>query len=174
LTYRSFPTILAELDTARTLVQFPVSFDPDESDVRDLWMPPKMVEDLLKKDSTRAAEFPQALKGFLKRFIIGKPIDNCQYMKSWKLDIFELRVINMPRGSRWRIFGGFGDLNKFVAFNHKPRSHFGGREDPRWNIEVQKAADRWEDHFPGCHRMRSRPFSNCATNADDIPVGECL
>lgn len=152
---------------------FPVLFDPDECDVRELWMPPALVTTLTQKDPKKARDYCANVRAYLGRFVKGDPrIDNCDYMKLLKSDIFEMRVQNQKRGEKLRIFGAFGEVDKFVALFCRYRHYFGGRSDPKWDHEINRAIACWDDLFPGCHRMKARPFSNCVSNGVDIPIGE--
>ena len=116
-----------------------------------------------------ARDYAANIRAFLGRYIKGKLIDNEDYMKSWKEDVFELRIQNQKRGDRTRIFGAFGKPDTFIAFFRRPRSYFGDETDPRWDGAVYKVVDRWEAMFPGCPRVPARPFSNCVTfNCFDV------
>jgi hypothetical protein len=132
LTYKSFNAILQEklAPATHTLMVFPVIFDPDESDIRELYMPPALVETLAQNDPKKARDYCANIRAFLKRYIIGAEIDNHDYMKSWRDDIFEMRVQNQKKGERVRIFGAFGAPDKFVAFFRRPRNYFGDKYDP--------------------------------------------
>lgn len=149
-----------------------MSFDQDESEKRDLFMPPALVTTLNQNDPKKAREYTANIRAFLGRYVKGKKIDNKYYMKSWKEDVFELRVQLQRRHEALRIFGAFGGPDKFVAFFRKPRSAFGDRFDPNWDKAVYRTVDEWAAMFPGCRRVPALPFSNCITfNADDYFVG---
>jgi len=99
-------------------------------------------------------------------------VDNRDYMKCWKEDIFELRVQNQKRKDRLRIFGAFGNADKLIAFIRKPRSYFGGRDDPRWDEVIYQTVDQWDQYFPNCRRVPAVPFPNCVTaNCYDMDTG---
>ena len=80
-----------------------------------MFMPPALGEWLYQSDRKKSLNFKANIRGFLGRFVKGELVDNEDYMKSWKLDVFELRVQNQPRGERVRIFGGFARPDTFVA-----------------------------------------------------------
>jgi len=166
LTYKSFNAMLQEnlAPATRTLMVFPVIFDPDESDIRELYMPPALVETLAQNDPKKARDYCANIRAFLKRYIIGAEIDNHNYMKSWRDDVFEMRVQNQKKGERVRIFGAFGAPDKFVAFFRRPRNYFGDRYDPKWDREIERTVEAWDSMFPGCRRVAARPFSNCITS----------
>jgi hypothetical protein len=105
------------------------------------------------------------IRGFIGRYVKGGEIDNEDYMMRWKEDVFELRVQTQrrKRNERLRIFGAFGKPDTFVAFFSKPRSWFGGKEDPRWDEAIYRVVGEWDEMFPNCRRVRARPFSNCLT-----------
>ena len=129
-------------------------------------MPPALQITLTQSDPKKALNYNANIRAFLGRYVKGKEnekIDNENYMKSWKEDVFELRVQNQPRKQRIRIFGAFGRPDTFIAFFSKPRSWFGGKEDPRWDEAVYRVVREWDEMFPGCRRVPARPFSNCLT-----------
>jgi len=104
------------------------------------------------------------IRAFLGRYVKGRLVDNHDYMKSWKEDMFELRVQNQRRSESLRIFGAFARPDTFIALFQRPRSYFGDASDPRWDQEIYRAVDLWDTIFPGCRRIPSRPFSNCVTS----------
>jgi hypothetical protein len=164
LTYKLFDTILADKLAKQELVPPGVSFDPDESEKRDLYMPPALRTTLQQVHPKMARDYASNIRAYLGRFIKGKEvIDNEDYMKSWKEDVFELRVQNQKRSDRLRIFGAFGKPDTFIAFFRRPRSHFGGKDDPKWDDAINRVVDEWNAMFPGCQRVPARPFSNCLT-----------
>lgn len=175
MTYKSIDSKLAEL-LAKTQLGgpklvpvLPLSPDPDASDVRDLLMPPLLLAELSKSDPRKTRDYNANVRAFLLRFVLGKLIDNQYYMKSWRDDVFELRVQLQKRKEALRIFGAFPKADIFVAIISKPRSYFGDRNDPRWDEIINKTIDRWDALLPGYHRITARPFSNCVTaNAYDV------
>jgi hypothetical protein len=143
--------------------------DPDQSDQRDIFMAPALYQWLYQSDRKKTVEFKANVRGFLKRYVIGDFIDNEDYMKSWRDDIFELRVQLQPRRERIRIFGAFAKPDVFVAIHQRPRSAFGGKNDPRWNVAIERVIDEFTALFPQHRPILSRPFSNCVTfNAYDV------
>jgi hypothetical protein len=132
-------------------------------------MPPALVETLTQNDPKKARAYTANIRAFLGRFVSGGHIDNQDYMKSWKEDVFELRVQNQRPGERLRIFGAFGRPDTFVALFRKPRSSFSDMNDPEWDKAIYRVVDEWNAMFPGCRRVPSRPFSNCVTfNCTDV------
>ncbi len=117
----------------------------------------------MQNDPRKAMDYNANIRAFLVRYVKGDKIDNWDYMKSWKEDVFELRVQNQRRKERLRIFGAFGKPDKFVAFFRKPRSAFGGKEDPKWDEAIYRVVKEWDEMFPGCRRVLARPFHNCLT-----------
>ncbi len=126
-------------------------------------MPPALKITLTQNDPKKALNYNANIRAFLGRYVKGNNIDNEAYMKSWKEEVFELRVQNQPRKQRIRIFGAFGRADTFIAFFRKPRDWFGGKEDPRWDECVYRVRREWDEMFPGCLRVPARPFSNCLT-----------
>jgi hypothetical protein len=131
--------------------------------MRELFMPPALRETLQQIHPKMARDYAANIRAFLGRYVKGKTIDNEDYMKSWKEDVFELRVQNQKRNQRLRIFGAFGRPDTFVAFFRKPRKYFGGTDDPKWDEAIYGVIDAWNAMFPGCHRVPARPFSGCLT-----------
>jgi hypothetical protein len=135
-------------------------------------MPPALLNTLSQVHPKMARDYAANIRGFLLRYVEGELIDNFDYMKSWKDDVFELRVQNQKKGQRLRIFGAFGRPDTFIAFFRKPRDDFGGKDDPKWDASIHRVMDEWNTMFPGCPRVRSLPFSNCVTfKAYDIFAG---
>jgi hypothetical protein len=163
LTYKLFSTILREKLNLGQFVRAPIFFDPDESEMRELFMPPALRETLQQVHPKMARDYAANIRAFLGRYVKGKEIDNEDYMKSWKEDVFELRVQNQKRGDRLRIFGAFGRPDTFIAFLRRPRKHFGGKDDPEWDNAIYRVVDEWNTMFPSCPRVSARPFSNCLT-----------
>ena len=166
LTYKLFSTILGEhLGAAPPqLVRFVPLFDADESEKRELFMPAALRTTLFQNDPKKARQYTANIRAFLGRYVKGEEIDNEDYMKSWKEDVFELRVQNQRKGERLRIFGAFGRPDTFVAFFRKPRNYFDGKDDPRWDGAIYRVVDEWNAMFPKCRRVPARPFSNCITS----------
>jgi hypothetical protein len=163
LTYKLFSAILESKIASGELIRAPVVFDPDESEKRDLFMPPALRETLQQVHPKMARDYAANIRAFLGRYVKGREVDNLDYMRSWKADVFELRVQNQKRGQRLRIFGAFGRPDTFIAFFRKPRDHFGGREDPEWDKAIYRVVDEWAAMFPNCRRVPACPFSNCLT-----------
>ena len=55
-------------------------------------MLPALYEWLYQSYRKRTADFKANIRAFLKRFVVGQEVDNVDYMKSWKDDVFEFRV----------------------------------------------------------------------------------
>ena len=132
-------------------------------------MLPALYEWLYQSYRKRTADFKANIRAFLKRFVVGQEVDNVDYMKSWKDDVFEFRVQIQPRRERTRIFGAFIRPDIFVAIHWKFRLDFGGEDDPKWDAAIQRVVDEFQRLFPGQPMVRSAPFSNCVTsNAYDV------
>ena len=146
-------------------MKLPLAFDPDESEKRELFMPPALRITLTQNDPRKTMNYNANIRAFLGVYVKGGRINNQDYMKSWKEDVFELRVQNQrrKRNERIRIFGAFGKPDIFIAFFSKPRSWFGGKEDPRWDEAIYRVVREWDEMFPGCRRVPACPFSNCLT-----------
>lgn len=171
MTYKSFDDILEERLQGRrpSLARLPLVFDPDESERRELFMPPALVTSLTQNDPKKALHFTANVRAFIGRYVKGDEIDNDAYMKSWKADVFELRVQNQRKNERLRIFGAFGRPDTFISFFSKPRSSFGDKYDPKWDQAIDRVIAEWDEMFPGCRRIPARPFKNCVTfNAYDV------
>jgi hypothetical protein len=145
------------------LVRLPLVFDKDESEKRELFMPPALAQTLQQNDPKKARMYTANIRAFLGVYVKGEEVDNQDYMKSWKDDIFELRVQNQRRGERLRIFGAFGRPDTFIALFRRPRGYFGDSSDAKWDQEIARAVAAWDSLFPGCCRVPARPFSNCLT-----------
>jgi hypothetical protein len=178
LTYKSINTTLMELRDPDTLggpklvPVLPLVADPDQSDIRDMLVPPPLLAELTKNNPKKSLNYNANVRAFLLRFVLGEEIDNDAYMKSWRDDIFELRVQLQKKRESLRIFGGFAKADSFVALLSKPRAYFGGKDDPRWDEIIGKTMAKWDALLPGCHRVTARPFSNCITaHAYDVHEG---
>ena len=147
---------------------FPSGPDPDQSDVREMLMPPILWNELQKNSPRKTLHHNANVRAFLSRFVLGGEVDNLYYMKSWRDDVFELRVQMPKRKEALRIFGGFARPDTFIALTSKPRREFGGMNDPNWDKVIEKTMAMWDAFLPGCRRVSSRPFGNCVTaNAYD-------
>jgi hypothetical protein len=170
LLYKLFSNRLDELVNDQKLVRLPLVFDPDQSERRELFMPPALRTTLEQRSPKKAMDYNANIKGYLGRYVKGDWIDNQDYMKNWPpTDAWELRVQNQRKGERLRIFGAFGRPDTFIAFFRKDRSWFDTDSDVRWEWAMNEVGGLWESTFPGCPMMKARPFSNCVTfNATDV------
>lgn len=144
--------------------------DADESEVRELLMVPALHDWVYQGDRSKTVNYKANIRAFLKRYVVGKEVDNENYMKCWRDDIFELRVQIEPGRENTRIFGAFAKPDLFVAF-HPPklRSEFGRKSDRRWDRAIERTIKEFDALFQGHHRVRAEPFSNCITaNAFDV------
>jgi hypothetical protein len=161
--------MLAEREAAKTLVRFMPILDPDESEIRELFMVSHLHRWLYQSDRKKTAKYKANIRGFLKRYVIGGNVDNEDYMKTWRADVFEFRVQLQPRREHTRIFGAFVKPDVFVAIHQKLRSYFKNKDDPRWDRAIDRVTSELATLFPGHTAMRSVPFSNCITsNVFDI------
>jgi hypothetical protein len=164
LTFKSISDMLEVLERRGHLRRFIPSMDPDESDVRDIYMLPALHDWLYQSDRKKTADFKANIRGFLKRFVVGLEVDNADYMKSWKDDVFEFRVQLQPRREATRVFGAFIQPDTFVAVHWKFRATFGGEEDPKWDVAIDKVSEEFRRLFPSHRAVRAAPFSNCLTS----------
>lgn len=163
MSFKTIDTILKEAEDAGTLRRFVPLWDPDESEKRELFLSPG-VFDLVHQENRRLGRsFGPAVRGFLKRFVVGGPIDNKNYMKSWRDDVFALRVQIEPRKhpDNHRIFGGFVKQDCFVALNYEKRGILEQRNS--WDFKIGSAIEKWEGLFGSFSRVPARPFSNCVS-----------
>jgi hypothetical protein len=172
LTYKSIDTILAELQAAKppALVPFIPILDPDESAKRTLLMTPALHTWCYQKDASRGAQYKQNLRAFLGRFVKGGEIDNEDFMKTWRDDVWEFRVQfesrrkQKPHLDNTRIFGAFAVCDTFVAFHPaRMRSEFGGKDDSKWDKQIDSVHAKWTALLGTLPRVHSRPFSNCVS-----------
>jgi len=166
LPYKSIDAILSELEAATPprLVRFVPTYDPDESEKRELFMPPALHGWLYQGDRKKSRDFSANIRAFLGKYVKGAEVDNEHYMKNWIGDVWELRVQNQRKGERVRVFGAFAKQDVFVAFFQRPRSAFGGINDPRWKEVTDRTVDEWDKLFPPGRQVRARPFSNCVSS----------
>lgn len=163
MTYKSIDTTLLTA-AGGPLVRFLPTFDPDQSEKRELLMTPQLYAWCLQSDRKRTADYKAKVRAFCGQFVKGDPVCNRDYMKSWRDDIWELRVQLLPKRENTRIFGGFLAPDCFVAFHpHQLRSDFGGKDDPQWDRAIEKTMSRWGAILPSHKRVVARPFSNCVT-----------
>jgi hypothetical protein len=154
--------MLAEHVNAQELRRFLTLMDQDQSEIRELLMLPSLREWCHQSDRRRTMKYKANIRAFLGRYIIGRPVDNWNYMKSWRDDVFELRVQLQTRRENTRIFGGFAKPDVFVAIHQKLRSEF--RDNSDWDRAIDRVLDEWNRLFPGHRPLSSRPFSNCVTS----------
>jgi hypothetical protein len=93
----------------------------------------------------------------------GKKIDNEDYMKTWAKDIWELRPYLMKKKENTRIFGAFIKPDTFFCTHWKMRSYFGGKDDKKWEVALDRVVSEFGKLFPGYAPVTSSPFSNCVT-----------
>jgi hypothetical protein len=117
-------------------------------------------------------EYKMNVRSFLKRFVVGEFVDNEDYMKCWRADVFEFRVQLDPMGDNTRIFRGFAQPDCFVLFRHRLRGWFQGRQGA-WDKVIDATELDWATLFKHFPRIKAEPFSNCVTaNAWDKKTGE--
>lgn len=162
LTKKSIDDILAEHEAAGRLVRFVPALDVDQSEKRDIWMPPGLHKWCYEKNRKQGANYKANARAFLRRFVIGEHIDNVEYMKSWKWDVFEFRVQLEPDKDNTRIFGAFAKQDVFVAIHQKLRSEFGDKSDPKWDRALERVLKEWRALFH-TDPVRARPFSLCVS-----------
>jgi hypothetical protein len=164
LTFKSIDTILAELEAAGTLKRFLPVMDADQKDERELLMQPALHQWLYQSDSKKTRNYKANIRAFLGRFVLGQTVDNRDFMKSWRSNVFELRVQLQPRRETTRIFGAFARQDTFVAI-HPPRlrSEFGGKDDPTWDRAIDRTLTAIGIMFPGHAPVSVRPFSGCVS-----------
>jgi hypothetical protein len=118
-------------------------------------------------DRKASINYKANVRAFLGRFVKGDEIDNDDFMKSWKDDVFEFRVQMEPRHKRHpdntRIFGAFIKQDIFVAFSPaRLRSSF--KDEADWDRVIDRVTSRWACLFGATPRVRARPFSNCVSS----------
>ena len=143
-------------------MRFQPLMDPDQSDRREMFVTPNLHQWLYQSDSRMTRDFKANVRAFLRRFVIGGPIDNDAYMKNWKNDIFDIRVQLQPRKESTRIFGAFAKAECFIAIYQRPRKDFVKHPD-LWDNAINRARAEFDRMFPGHCPVRARPFSNCVT-----------
>lgn len=138
-------------------------FDPHETERRELWMRPALHQWAYQGNRKQTLQFKPKVRAFLGRYVKGEWIDNRDVMKSWTLDVWELRVQLLPKRENTRIFGTFIKPDTFVAVHQALRSSFGDKDDPKWQRAVDRVVDEVDGLFPGIRRVPAKPFSNCVT-----------
>jgi len=135
-------------------------------------MTPALYQWCYQRDATRGASYKQNVRAFLGRFVKGGVVDNEDFMKSWRDDVWEIRVQferrspKKPHFDNTRIFGAFALCGTFIAFHPaRMRSHFAGKGDPKWDDQIDDVIDKWARLLGSHPRVRSRPFSNCVSFA---------
>ena len=121
--------MLAEHGNAQVLRRFLPLMDPDQSEIRELLMLPSLHQWCHQSDRRQTLNYKANVRAFLGRYVIGLSVDNENYMKSWRDDIFELRVQLQIGRENTRIFGAFAKPDIFIAIHHKLRSELRSKED---------------------------------------------
>jgi hypothetical protein len=153
--------------TGGDLKPFCPVFDRDESEKRILLMRPSLYQWLYESDRKKTLYFKANVQAFLGRYVKGGHIENNEYMKSWRDDVFELRVQLEPKRENNRIFGAFYGPDVFIAFRRKFRFEFKTDED--WDRIIDQTSADWDSLLPGHARIKAIPFSNCITaNYTDV------
>lgn len=141
----------------------PRSFDPDETPKRDIYCLPGLHTWLYQADKSKSLEYKERIQAHLVRFVKGKNVDNADYMKNWKSDVWELRIRLLSRKEVTRIFCTVPKPDSLFCVHWKLRRYFGGNDDPRWDRAINRVIKEWDKYFPGHKPVKSRPFSNCVT-----------
>lgn len=160
MTLKSIQDMISTYEAEGRLVRFSPSFDPDESEVRDL---------LLSEQVARAVEEWSGAKegahvaAHLGRFVKGKRIEVPYHLKPLRDDIFGFRIMfpRTMRQSQLRVLGGFAAADTFIALRWQYRSALGGQRYQRLQDEV---AEAWRELFQSHGRMSARPLSSCITS----------
>jgi len=169
LTKKSIEAILEEHENAQALKRFLPLMDPDQSEIRELLMLPTLHQWCYQSNRRRTLNYKANVRAFLGRYVIGLSVDNEHYMKSWRDDVFELRVQLQIRRENTRLFGAFAKPDVFVAIHQKLRSELRSQVD--WDRAIERVLSEWVTLFPGYRPILSRPFSNCITsNCIDVNV----
>lgn len=150
---------------ARRVIRFVPNFDPDESEKRELFCLPALYSWLYQKDRKKSQDYKVSIRAHLAWFVKGFEVDNIDYMKTWRDDIWELRIQfqNLRRKEATRIFCTFPNPDVLFCTHWKMRSDLGDKDDPLWNVAINKVLTEFEKYFPGDSPVKSRPFSNCVT-----------
>jgi len=174
LIFKSIDIILGELEQAGTIKRFLPAMDADQKDVRDLFMMSPLHDWCYQSDRKKTLDYKANVRGFLKRYVIGLTVDNRDYMKSWRFDVFELRVQLEPRRENTRIFGLFVKQDTFLAVHPpKMRSDFGPIGDPKWDAETDRALANFSSLFSGHSPVPARPFHGCISKGwHDVHSGQ--
>lgn len=172
MTYNAIQAIISGLVREGRTVRFHPDFvDPDETEAREIVLIRSVSEWIYQKDSRRSLSYKGNIREHLSKFVLGGYVDNKNYMKSWKNNIWELRVQLERQDDNTRIFGGFLFPNIFVCTNHHMRSKF--KDKDAWDRAIDRATERWHSLFPGRNPLKCRPFRGCVTsNAYDHILGE--
>jgi hypothetical protein len=172
LTFKSIDAIL-DGEVGDNAHRFLPALDPDQAHSREIIMTPALHDWCYEQDSNKSLNYKANLRAFLKRFVIGLPVDNDDYFKNWRRRIFEVRLqLAPPKSDNTRIFGAFMRQDVFVAAHQKPRAWFVGRTE-RWDQAIAEAESKLQAMFPGVALLLPCPFSNCVShNAIDLSCGE--
>ena len=156
------------------MVRFHPDFlDSDETESREIILVRSVDDWLYQKDRRRSIDYKQNLREHLARFVLGGYVDNRDYFKTWKDNIWETRAQMRKRKDNTRIFGGFSYPNIFLGTNHHLRSKF--KNETAWDNPINRAQKRWDDLFPDNPPLVARPFKNCVSfNAYDHHLREMI
>jgi hypothetical protein len=168
LTNKSTSERLDDLGAAGKLVLFAPLRDPDEPEIRRIWMMPALHTELYKTGvPQKELDYLANVRAFLGRFVKGASISNEEDMfllDPHERDLWELRFTLIPQS---RVFGALAYQDCFVATNWALRDNLGPKGSKAWLAAEQKAIDIWDALLPGVRRFHCRSFSNCITNGID-------
>lgn len=167
----SIDEILSGLEAEGKLVKFCPPRDPDEPELRQVWMMPALhrwfhEEGLMARERDRRAD----MRAFLSEFITGETMrekEDLKQVKPHNLDVWDFRFRFRPQS---RLFGSFYAPDRFVCTNWALRGDLDklGREGSSgWNSAIDKAVRKWNEIFPGRRPFRCSPLSQCITGAMD-------
>lgn len=134
--------------------------------MRELYMLPSLHSWLYQRDRSKSQDYKPHIRAHLGRYVKGREIDNCEYMKHLCDEVWEFRVqFSSRRRENTRVFGSFVHPDKFIATHWRLRGSLGDKADPRWRETIDLSIRHIRDLSPSLQRVSAVPFSNCVTFA---------
>ena len=146
-------------------MRFRPVLDLDESDRRRLYTTKNVSQWLYEADGRSRLDFKADLRAFLKRFVVGAPMENGADFKKANPKgkaIWAMRIRFRPQV---RMFGGFADMDIFVCLLWRMRDKLEKGKGPKWDAAVAKTAKRWDEMFPGLTRRDCVKLSHCLSES---------
>lgn len=158
------------LEGRANLCRFLPVFRGREQELRRLSLTPTVHDwaySLVKTMGQR--EMRSNVRAHFGQFVKGEKVNDLTFMKrvefrgnGWPDLSHDVWSITPRFYPQHRFFGAFATPDWFIATNVQSRDHL-NEHDKRWDREITKAIDIWDELFPGQRRFSGTEFSHYVT-----------